>query len=799
MKGRCPKGYSRYTKSKKNIYFDKCCKTGLEPSKEVCLTDKQEEELNKKLNDEKIDKEILEEKAKAEKESAKAAAKAAKESAKAAAKAEKESAKAAAKVSKESPKSEVAVKESAAATTVNNHLITKQEKELNNPLLTTDEREFIIRHYELEDEANDIEERAKKRKKAAKKQKDYDAMHYVDKIRWSEEMELIKKRQRLEYDKNTYLASRRQARESASIIIAATKAVEASKYDAVIMPPPPLLKRALSSNVADQMAGDCFAHSSTRVFLRMISREFFEKHEKDDPLHVIQENACDNLYLIKEPFSVFSEKNDIERLCRNPGNYNSILMYFFLHKITIDKFNCEGGMPDYVLFYLLRIFNDLKNGRIELNQICNLGDPKYCDHLQPLINSFNQIETKYTASTMFYTQEMLARKKTQGQLIDHQNKFFDKIKEIIDLGLYVSLNINANIIQPISVSNGKMTVFSGYDHAVTIVDYDYSNPSNKTLKIKNSWGKPEHGKDIYIYLNKSKLDISPDQVRINYLEPTNEYSLSDLAVFDESISDKLPEYRTDALVEYDSEDESEDTYINLFRKWSMLAITFNSTNTINSFFDKYENMSIEMGDVLHKVLALSTGAGTFNKIVSEDILKNVFYCIIFNLKKHKIFDCIAYDSWLGMIGQNKKRENIAHAELNEEFETQLIDFKSGFPETSCSGSDEDMFFEKPELNEEFETQLIDFKSGFPETSCSGSDEDMFFEKKSIEQGEHGKQGKGKNKTGKKKHKYSKKKHKSDINENKYSKKKHKYSKKKHKSDINENKYSKKKHKYSKKK
>ena len=60
MSNRCPKGYSRYTKSKKNIYYNKCCKSGLEPSAEVCLTEHEENELIKKLNDEKIDKETLE-------------------------------------------------------------------------------------------------------------------------------------------------------------------------------------------------------------------------------------------------------------------------------------------------------------------------------------------------------------------------------------------------------------------------------------------------------------------------------------------------------------------------------------------------------------------------------------------------------------------------------------------------------------------------------------------------------------------------------------------------------------------
>ena len=48
MSIRCPAEYSRYKRTKKNKYYDKCCKTGLEPSEEVCLTDQQVSELNQK-------------------------------------------------------------------------------------------------------------------------------------------------------------------------------------------------------------------------------------------------------------------------------------------------------------------------------------------------------------------------------------------------------------------------------------------------------------------------------------------------------------------------------------------------------------------------------------------------------------------------------------------------------------------------------------------------------------------------------------------------------------------------------
>ena len=59
MSIRCPAEYSRYKRTKKNKYYDKCCKTGLEPSEEVCLTDQQVSELNQKLDNEKQVKSAL--------------------------------------------------------------------------------------------------------------------------------------------------------------------------------------------------------------------------------------------------------------------------------------------------------------------------------------------------------------------------------------------------------------------------------------------------------------------------------------------------------------------------------------------------------------------------------------------------------------------------------------------------------------------------------------------------------------------------------------------------------------------
>ena len=226
----------------------------------------------------------------------------------------------------------------------------------------------------------------------------------------------------------------------------------------------------------------------------------------------------------------------------------------------------------------------------------------------------------------------------------------------------------------------QLSQFSGDDHAVTIVDYDYSKPS-KQLKIKNSWGKSEHSKDIYIYISKSDLDLSPDQVRIDYLEPTNEYSLSDLAALNESISDKLPAYRPNHLMSL-TDDEHRTRYLNVFRRWNMVAIIFNSTNTINSFFEKYRINSIDMTDIMADILFMSTTSKVFDKMVSEDILRNAFDCIIVNLKRYRISSKNIYRGWINKLKRNKRSSPVVNPELNEYFEEEL---KNLFPKT-CSES-----------------------------------------------------------------------------------------------------------------
>ena len=63
-------------------------------------------------------------------------------------------------------------------------------------------------------------------------------------------------------------------------------------------------------------------------------------------------------------------------------------------------------------------------------------------------------------------------------------------------------------------------------------------------------------------------------------------------------------------------------------------------------------------------------------------MRNVFDCIIVNLKRYPITNKIKYRGWLRKINRNKQQDNIDHAELNDYFEEEL---KNLFPKT-CSES-----------------------------------------------------------------------------------------------------------------
>ena len=156
---------------------------------------------------------------------------------------------------------------------------------------------------------------------------------------------------------------------------------------------------------------------------------------------------------------------------------------------------------------------------------------------------------------------------------------------------------------------------------------------------------------------------------------------ADLAALNESISDKLPAYSRNHLMNL-TEDEDRTRYLNVFRKWNIVAIIFNSTNTINSFFEKYRINSIEMTDIMTDVLFMSTNSIVFDKMVSQAILRNVFNCIIENLKRYRISSKMNYTGWIDKLERNKRSSPVVNAELNEYFEEEL---KNLFPKT-CSES-----------------------------------------------------------------------------------------------------------------
>ena len=74
---------------------------------------------------------------------------------------------------------------------------------------------------------------------------------------------------------------------------------------------------------------------------------------------------------------------------------------------------------------------------------------------------------------------------------------------------------------------------------------------------------------------------------------------------------------------------------------------------------------------MSNVLSMSTNNIVYDKMVSQAILRNVFDCIISNLKRYNISEKMNYGHWIEELNTNKKRSPVVNAELNTYFEHEL--------------------------------------------------------------------------------------------------------------------------------
>ena len=269
-------------------------------------------------------------------------------------------------------------------------------------------------------------------------------------------------------------------------------------------PKPPVLTRKISENVSFQRSGDCFAHSIARVVVKAFRKQYPSLFYIENP-----SKLCNEMYLHSQTFYNCNKNeckqmtlSELQQRCQ-PSEINSLILFMYIYSIIAHKFGCNGAFTYTCYNYI--VYEVLYN-RDFLNTQCFIH-PTLCDYIRPrilhnlvisptkqkLIYSVKSYNYKYIGYPAYPTTQ---QKIIFNSVVNPAISFFDAIQYAIDNELYLTLSINGNFIRwkydnpektytaTISKLNTKDTSW----HAITIINYDYSNGSNKSFTVKNSWG-----------------------------------------------------------------------------------------------------------------------------------------------------------------------------------------------------------------------------------------------------------------------------------------------------------------------
>lgn len=346
------------------------------------------------------------------------------------------------------------------------------------------------------------------------------------------------------------------------------------------------LTRSISLNVATQKRGDCFAHACARVILKAFRTLYpeqlnFKRPESDgkiclsfydDPLKFFN---CDEKSFMESATFMMGLSTHTKcsmitvkelDVCDETEKLN-LLLYMLFWSMIVKKFGCHGGKPifalQYVIYDILYTTSDVTFNTDVIIQSC-FFDPELCKiirdfferirithMLQPTILAFNPLSSSnYPVfvcneptilidpldpikqcsldDTPYYRYIELA----EGYYPNFNILFYDTIQYNIDHGFYAVLSAPGEFyvwktMNPDSMLTDSVSEF-GTVHSVTIVDYDYTDMSNKIIFIKNSWGDPKlipiYESELFILCKSSPITMSGFDVHVFEGKPTKHVS-----------------------------------------------------------------------------------------------------------------------------------------------------------------------------------------------------------------------------------------------------------------------------------
>ena len=295
---------------------------------------------------------------------------------------------------------------------------------------------------------------------------------------------------------------------------------------------PPVLIRGESTVTNQGRNPTCWNHSASKILTRLIFRTLNLSYEESP--------ECDELYdnTQYDPNDVARILTDAEEKCKDKENaYLKLLVTLFFTHMSMEYLGCLADYNDNVIFrsnpfnYFLTILN---------------GKTPIVRHISDFYKT--RIGQQFNKESKSIILDLL-------KTVKHRSKFMVKsfpmskynisstentLKDVLDKGLYVSLNINYGIgefkkffkgyrddefMKPIAKT---IKEHSNINHSMTVINYYYtiskSGERTMMLIIKNSWGKDWGLNGTIHYSLNDLLELRP---YFAYIGPLDLSILSD--------------------------------------------------------------------------------------------------------------------------------------------------------------------------------------------------------------------------------------------------------------------------------
>ena len=295
------------------------------------------------------------------------------------------------------------------------------------------------------------------------------------------------------------------------------------------------LKHAISIDAYTQHFGDCYGYAFARLLCKWIrvhnprvfreydtlSNEILNLNNKFmDTSLFYNADANKSMGLVKGFDTTFIIKNDaFEHISKlnptliHPEQYLNTCLFMIFYSKIVENFGCNGYDSSIVFKYILSQIQT-KRGIKELLEKCPIA-PQYCGAVEHILLAnlkSNMKPYKYEMGPaeriiLLNTEPCIV--KTNPTLKSFFNTFYDIISKNIDRSNYILFGCcellfqckNGNIVRKVTYKDlavqARTLRRKIEGHIVTIVDYNYDNPKNRKIVIKNSWGQNEPVMIIY--------------------------------------------------------------------------------------------------------------------------------------------------------------------------------------------------------------------------------------------------------------------------------------------------------------